>query len=167
MRIDDSSRGGSPISGLLSRSCTKREVHYGFNWETWEDMLAKNGATEKWKKQNAISKNSPRRQRRPSLPRENRGNFKFLSQKLYEATAATRPTTSSRAPPGNKLVLDGGREAAHVGGIHAERSVDTCEEGVGGGEGKEGELEGRGVLPKTVDTGAPGGNGQDAPIPLR
>ena len=52
MQIDDSSRGGSPISGLLSRSCTNRfEVLHGFNWETWEDMLAvisRTTTTFKW-----------------------------------------------------------------------------------------------------------------------
>ena len=61
--------------------------------------------------------------------KKNNGNFQFPIQKLREATAATRPTTPSRAPPGIKLVLDGGREAAHLRGIHAEGSVDICEEG--------------------------------------
>ena len=42
----------------------------------------------------------------------------------------------------------GGREAAHLRGIHAEGSVDTCEEGVGGGEEKGGELEWAGGPPK-------------------
>lgn len=37
-------------------------------------------------------------------------------------------------------MLDGGREAADVGGISAEGGVDTREEGVGRGEGKGGEL---------------------------
>ena len=68
---------------------------------------------------------------------KSRGNFQFPIQKLREATAATRPTTPSRAPPGIKLVLDGGREAAHLRGIHAEGSVDARAEGVEGGEGRE------------------------------
>ena len=52
--------------------------------------------------------------------RKTKKKFNFLFQKLREAAAATRPTTPSRPPPGNKLVLDGGEEAAHLGGIHAE-----------------------------------------------
>ena len=44
-------------------------------------------------------------------------------------------TTPSRAPPGIKLMLYGGREAAHLRGIHAEGSVDARAEGVEGGEG--------------------------------
>ena len=64
-------------------------------------------------------------------------------------------------------MLDGGPEAAHVGGIHAEGSVNTCEEGVGGGKGKGGELKRRGVVQKTVGAAALGGNEQDAPIPAR
>ena len=89
--------------------------------------------------------------------------FNFL-QKLREATAATRPTTPNRAPPGIKLVIDGGREAAHFRGIHAEGSVDTCEEGVGGGEAKGGELEGRRVVQKTVGPRTLDRNRKDAPI---
>ena len=63
-------------------------------------------------------------------------------------------------------MLDGGRDAAEVGGIDAEGSVDTREEVVGGGE-KGGELYGRGVVREAVGAGALDGNGQDAPIPPR
>ena len=59
-------------------------------------------------------------------------------------------------------MLYGGREAAHLRCIHAEGSVDTCEEGVGGGKGKGGELKRRGVVQKTVGAAALGGNGQGA-----
>ena len=41
-----------------------------------------------------------------------------------------------RTLTGNELVLDGGREAADVGGIDAEGSVYTRKEGVGGRERK-------------------------------
>ena len=97
--------------------------------------------------------------------RKTKKKFNFLFQKLREAAAATRPTTPSRPPHGNKFVLDGGREAAQLGGIHAEGSVNTCEEGVGGGEGKGGELEGRGVVQKTVGPRTLDRNRKDAPIP--
>ena len=40
----------------------------------------------------------------------------------------------------------GWRKAAHVRCIHTEGSVDTCQEGIGRGKGKGGELEGQGVV---------------------
>ena len=58
----------------------------------------------------------------------------------------------------------GGRKAAHVGRIHTEGSVDTCQEGLGRGEGKGGELEGQGVVRQAVNAGTLDGNGQDAPV---
>ena len=58
----------------------------------------------------------------------------------------------------------GGRKAARVGCIHTEGSVDTCQEGLGRGEGKGGELEGQGVVRQAVNAGTLDGNGQDAPV---
>ena len=64
-------------------------------------------------------------------------------------------------------MLGGRRQATDVRSVDAERSVDTREEGVKGGDGKGGEFDGREVVQEAVGSRTLDCNIEDAPIPTR